>query len=197
MKKQVLVIHGGDAFATYEEYLTSLRDYKVDLSYFRRKGWKKTLPEKLGENYDVLNPEMPDPWNAKYIEWQIVFEKILPLLNDAIILIGHSLGGSFLAKYLSENKINKKIVGVFLVAACYDKDANGNGLHTFAMPEKLSMPTDKVFLYHSKDDTSVPFGDLELFHKQLPQATLRIFEDRNHFHQEEIPELVEDIKNLV
>ena len=37
-EKQVLVIHGGDAFATYEEYLSFLRNYKVDLESLKRKG---------------------------------------------------------------------------------------------------------------------------------------------------------------
>jgi len=35
------------------------------------------------------------------------------------ILIGHSLGGSFLLKYVSEEKIAKTVAGIFLIATPY------------------------------------------------------------------------------
>ena len=67
---------------------------------------------------------MPNLINAKYNEWEIIFNKLVPFLNDTIIFIGHSLGG-VLAKYLSENKFPKKILATFLICAPYDdKDAD-------------------------------------------------------------------------
>ena len=34
--KQVIAIHGGDAFSTYEEYLDDLRNFKIEsIEYFR------------------------------------------------------------------------------------------------------------------------------------------------------------------
>src|SRR4051812_10882369 len=108
MKKQVVVIHGGDTFGTYEEYIAFLKDFAIDsLEYFMKMGWKDTLQESLGGAYQVILPKMPNKINAKYVEWKVWFEKLLPLLNNEIILIGHSLGGTFLAKYLSENKLPK------------------------------------------------------------------------------------------
>ena len=41
--------------------------------------------------------------NARYEEWKIWFERMIPFLNDNVILVGHSLGGIFFVKYLSEN----------------------------------------------------------------------------------------------
>ncbi len=68
---------------------------------------------------------MPNKTNAQFEEWKIWFEKFIPFLNDGVILVGHSLGGVFLAKYLSENKFPKKIGGVFLVSAVYEKNQKG------------------------------------------------------------------------
>src|SRR3989344_3659970 len=105
MKTQIVVIHGGDTFDTYEQYLSFLKNYKIDFERFRenKKDWKATLAEKLGENYEVISHSMPNKRNAKYIEWKIWFEKFIPFLNPEVILVGHSLGGAFLAKYFSEN----------------------------------------------------------------------------------------------
>lgn len=198
MKKQVLVIHGGDTFDTYESYLNFLKTFEIDIERYKnsKNDWKAKLNEKLGEDYEVILPSMPNKTNAQFEEWKIWFEKFIPFLNDGVILIGHSLGGIFLAKYLSENKFPKKIGGVFLVSAVFDKDSEGYSVVSFSLPEKLDLQTENIYLYHSKDDPVVPFSALEQYKKALPQANTRIFEDRKHINQEEFPELVADILNI-
>lgn len=108
MKTQVVVIHGGDPFNTYEEYLTFLKNKELTLERLRRKDWKVPFENNLGEQYEVLAPAMPNKQNAKFSEWKLWFEKVTPLLNNEVILVGHSLGGIFLTKYLSENAYPKK-----------------------------------------------------------------------------------------
>ena len=198
MKKQVLVIHGGDAFATYEEYLSFLRNYEVDLESLKRKGWKEALQEKLGNEYEVIAPKMPNKSNARYIEWKIWFEKYISFVNDGGILLGHSMGGSFLAKYLSEEKFPKKIHATFLVSAPYDIDED-RALVEFVPPDSLSLLEEQggeVFLYHSKNDPLVPFGELEKYQRALPKARVHTFEDRGHFGQEEFSEIIQDLQSL-
>ena len=198
MKKQILVIHGGDTFETYEEYLNFLRKYEINIERYKteKDDWKPWLRKELGTNYEVILPTMPNKTNARFEEWKIWIEKLIPLLNDSVILIGHSMGGAFLAKYLSENKFPKKIDAVFLVSAVYDKDTEGYPLVSFALPKELDLQTDKVYLYHSEDDPVVPFSDLSKYQEALPNAKSRIFEDRKHINQEEFPELLEDIRSL-
>ncbi|KKR31753.1 MAG: hypothetical protein UT65_C0018G0007 [Parcubacteria group bacterium GW2011_GWF2_39_8b] len=200
MKKQVVVIHGGDTFETYEKYLDFLCNYEIDsLDYFKHKGWKSILQEKLGDDFEVIRPQMPNKINAKYLEWRIWFEKLVPLLNPEVILVGHSMGGIFLAKYLSENNFPKKILGTFLVSAPYDAETFEYTLVDFVLPadlKKFEEQGGKIYLYHSTDDDVVPFDNLEKYKKQLPSATARVFEDRGHFNQEDFPELVQDILNI-
>ena len=198
-KKQVVVVHGGDTFNTYDEYLSFLKGFEVDFERYRagKIGWKRNLGNTLGEEYEIIAPEMPDKTNAKYAEWKIWFDKFVPYLEDQIILIGHSLGGLFLAKYLSENTLSKSIRATFLVAACYDDKDADYSLADFAMPENLAnfeKQSPKIFLYHSSDDPIVPFADLGKYRKALPRATIRTFVDRGHFNQETFPELAEDIR---
>jgi len=198
MKKQIVVIHGGDTFESKEQYFKFLNNFEIDIERYKtsRDDWKPWLRQVLGDDYEVIIPIMPNKTNAQYDEWKLWMDKIMPFLNDDVILVGHSMGGSFLAKYLSESKFPKKIKAVFLIAAMFDYDDDGYSLQSFALPENLDLQTDKIFLYHSKDDTVVPYRSLENFKAKFPNATVRTFEDRGHCNQETFPELAEDIKNL-
>ncbi len=187
MKKQLIVIGGGDSFNTYEEFLKFLNDFPVTIERFRPySDWKSFLPERLGEEYDVLMPAMPNKQNAKFSEWKILFEKLLPFAEDGVVLIGHSLGGLFLVKYLAENGFPKRIGALFLVAA-----PQGEG--DFPLPvslENVSRQARKIYLIYSKDDKVVLFSESEFYTRELPKAELIAFEDRGHFNQPEFPEII-------
>ncbi|MBX4181306.1 alpha/beta hydrolase [Candidatus Parcubacteria bacterium] len=198
MKKQIVIIHGGGTFATYEDYLNFLRSYEINIERYKtdKDDWKPWVRRMLQENYEVITPHMPNKTNARYEEWKLWFEKFFPYINDGVILIGHSQGGIFLAKYLSENQFPKRIGGVMLISAPYDKDSEGYPVLSFSLPAILNLQTNNTFLYHSKDDPVVPFEALEQYQKLLPNAVARVFEDRKHINQEEFPELLKDILSL-
>jgi hypothetical protein len=178
--------------------LDFLRGYRIDIERYkiRRDDWKPWLRDKLGEGYEVILPVMPNKSNAQFDEWKIWFEKLSPFLNDDVVLVGHSLGGAFLAKYLSENKFPKKVKAVFLVGAVYDLDADGYSLASFRLPAQLDLQTKKIYLYHSEDDPVVPFSTLGKYKKALSSVETRVFTDRGHLNQEEFPELAQDILNI-
>lgn len=96
--QQILLIHGGDAWETHAEYIANLKAKEVTLEKLLLPDWKANLQNRFGVTAQVIMPRMPNSQNARYAEWKIYFEKIIPLLNDDLILIGHSLGGIFLAK---------------------------------------------------------------------------------------------------
>lgn len=199
MKKQIITIHGGDTFKTYEDYIQDLKDFEINFDDLRNKKWRNNLTERLGEEYEVLSLQMPNKFNAKYIEWKIWFDKYVPFFDKDIILIGHSLGGIFLAKYLAENEINKNIVATLLVAPPFDDKDSDYSLVDFILPAdmcKLEKQGGKIIFYHSKDDPIVPFVDVEKYKKVVSGSEIRIFEDRGHFFQSEFPEIVEDIKTM-
>ncbi len=199
-KQQILMIHGGNSFDTPEEYISYLKDSVLDIDRLRpRKDWKDTLQENLGDSYDVFLPKMPNATNAQYEEWKIMFEKIMRILDNELIFIGHSLGGVFLAKYLSENILNKKIRGLFLIAPPFNEAEMKESMASFALPAalgKMESQAGKIFIYQSKDDKVVPFSNGEKYKEQLPNAVFKAFEDRGHFNQEGFPEIIEDIKSL-
>lgn len=197
-KQQVLVIHGGTTFETYEDYITYLKNQEVYLERLRfKKDWKENLQSDLGKKYDVLLPVMPNKINARYLEWAIWFEKIIDQLDDNLILIGKSLGGIFLAKYLSENYLSKKIKAIFLVAAPFDEENSEEILGDFNLSFPLSKMTEqceKIFLLQSKDDNVVLYEQALKYKKMLPKAELITFESKGHFSQGNFPEIVKLIK---
>jgi len=198
MVQQVLVIHGGNAFETHGAYIDYLKTKELTLEDSTYKGWKDNLAADLSADFDVFTPRMPNAFNARYAEWKIWFEKLLALMDNDLILIGHSLGGIFLIKYLSENKIDKKISATFLVAAAYNTPSI-HPLVDFVITTNLSgleKQGGEIYIYHSKDDQVVPYSNCEDLAKALPLAKVKVFTDRGHFHQPNFPELVQDIKSL-
>ncbi len=197
-KQQIILIHGGTTFDTYEEYIEYLKSCTLSLDKIDFKDWKDNLQLELPE-YEVIYPKMPNAKNARYKEWKIWFEKLIPLIDENIILVGHSLGGIFLAKYLSENTFPKTIKQLHLVAPPYDTEACKDSLVDFALNntvEDLTSIAERLFLYHSTDDTAVPFADAEKYVRDLPLATFTVFENRGHFTQEVFPELIQNIQSI-
>lgn len=198
MKQQVVIIHGGDTFETYEAYWKYLESCELTLERINAKNWKDYLHLQL-PSCEVIYPKMPNSKNARYPEWKLWFEKLIPLLHDGVILVGHSLGGIFLAKYLAENNFPLGIKALYLIAAPYDDKDCDYPLADFALTnhlENLAKQVGKIYLYQSRDDLVVPFVDVEKYKKDLSGAELVIFEDRGHFNQETFPELVDSIKLL-
>ncbi len=200
MKQQVIVIHGGTSFDTYADYIAFLK--RRELTIEKLTGgddWKASLPLKLGDGFEVLLPKMPNGANARYVEWCIWLGRCIPFLNGDVILIGHSLGGIFLAKYLSEHIFPQSVKATLLVAAPFDDTATVESLTDFALPTslvKLAAQGGVIYLIHSQDDPVVPIEQVAKYQQALPRAKPMIFADRGHFNQANFPELVTLIQSL-
>ncbi|EKE20593.1 MAG: hypothetical protein ACD_7C00516G0002 [uncultured bacterium] len=83
MQKQIVYIHGGDSFDSHEDYIKYLKETEFSLDWFvQKKKWKTSLAEELGDEFQILMPDMPNKFNAVYEEWKIWFEKMMPFIND-------------------------------------------------------------------------------------------------------------------
>ncbi len=178
--------------------------FKVEVFLLRRgiAGGGEYLKIELGDDFHVIKPRMPLQDNAKYSDWKIHFERHLELMNDDVILIGSSLGGIFLAKYLSENRITKNIISVYLVCPPFDDDLIGEDLAGgFELGEDLNLIIEncgKVILMFSADDDCVPVSHAEKYRVKLDGAEVVIYDDKNgHFKVSEFPEIVDMIRKDV
>ncbi|TWP14917.1 hypothetical protein EUA75_02735, partial [TM7 phylum sp. oral taxon 353] len=79
--KQIVIVHGGSSFNSYENYLDSLKNSPL---HYERLLWAQKWREWLAQTingYDVLLPNFPNKQNAQYEEWKTYFKKLLPLLG--------------------------------------------------------------------------------------------------------------------
>lgn len=200
MKQQVVVIHGGTSFDTHEDYIDFIKTRELTLEKLKQPDdWKASLARELGDEFEVLLPKMPNGTNVRYAEWQIWLERCIPFLQDNVILIGHSLGGIFLAKYLSENTFPKRITATLLVAAPVSQTSTVESLKDFTLPPslaKMAAQAGTIYIVHSKDDPVVPFTEVARYQHLLPAVKTMIFADRGHFNQERFPELVALLQSL-
>ncbi len=197
-KLQVFLIHGGRTFKNSHSYLRYLHTKKI--SFEKKKKWSDDYLDKaLGKKYEVVRPRMPLQENAKYRDWKIFFGRCIPLLEKRCILIGNSLGGIFLAKYLSENKLPSKVLSVYLVCPPFDDSSPSEELAGgFKLGKDLSLirkNCEHLHLLFSRNDHVVPIAHAQKYRDQLPFADIVICRDKNgHFNVPTFPEIVQMIK---
>lgn len=155
------------------------------------------LQEALGKAYRVLYPKMPSPENPDYPPWKGRLEKLFAGLDDGVIVVGHSLGGSVLLKYLSEGGSHPRIAGLFLAATPFWGAPHWE-YEGFVLARGFAgrLPVTPVFLYHSRDDDVVPFSHLARYARRLPGAELRRPRGSGHLFRDGVPGLAEDISGL-
>jgi predicted alpha/beta hydrolase family esterase len=204
MKQQVFYIHGGGSYSRDEDYVYDLKNepLRSPSNEAERNRWDKHLRISLGETFEVFTPKMPNSSNAVYRDWSIWFERHFEYLRDDVILVGWSLGASFLARYLTENEVPFAVKAVLLLAGPFDRfvceGTREDGGDFYPDPEKvkdLQSIAEKIYILHSKDDFVVPYEHALKYKEALPEAELITFEDKNHFLVEELPELAGLIKN--
>ncbi len=197
-KTQILIIHGGEIFKNKKDYLNYLKTKEISLE--KKKSWSREYFDKeLGKKFEIIRPRMPLQENAKYEEWKIFFERYIPFLKNNVILIGNSLGGIFLAKYLSENKFPKKILATYLICPPFDNTLSEEDLvGGFRLKSDLSLIEKNckdVTLMFSADDTIVPVSHAEKYRKKLKNSKIIIYKSKNgHFRISRFPEIIKMIK---
>lgn len=199
-KPQILLIPGGMTFKNQKDYVSFLQNRTISIEPKVR--WtEQYLDKKLGKDFEIIRLRMPLQDNAKYADWRIHFERHFSYLRNNVILIGSSLGGIFLAKYLSENTFPKKTKATFMICPPFDNTIEGEDLvGGFVLGKDLSLiekNSKKTFFMFSKDDEVVPVSHAEKFRNKLNKSEIVIYESKNgHFKIPEFPEIVKIIKSL-
>lgn len=187
---RVLLIHGGGAgaFAADAALAASLRDG-------------------LGAGYAMHYPQMPDEEQPTYVAWRDRIAQELATMEGVVFLVGHSLGGSVLLKYLAEAGMDRVLVptpapitiaGLFLLAVPFWGTPDWE-VDEYALPEGFAgrlPPGLPVFLYHCRDDTVVPFTHVALYAQHMPHATIRAIDQGGHQLDNDFAAVARDISAL-
>jgi predicted alpha/beta hydrolase family esterase len=196
---KVVIVHGGNSYTNQElkemiherpEEIQAINQHSAKLEREEWAWYKNTEYELKKRGFETYYPQMPNSQNAKYLEWKKLFEDtVVKQLTTETHLIGHSLGGLFLVKYLAETKI--KIKALHLVSPSFSE----GDFESVENWEQINNNCESIYIWHSKDDNVVPFSEALKYHNFLSNSILFKYEDKGHFPNTEFPELVDFIDN--
>jgi predicted alpha/beta hydrolase family esterase len=156
----------------------------------------QSLKKALGSKYDVRFPRMPDEADPNVESWKQKISEELSHIAGEVILVAHSVGGSILLRYLADEKVDKPIAGVFLLAVpSWDKDRWN--FDDVKLPSDIAKKLDaipRLFFYQCRDDEVVPFAHLALHHARIPRAVTRAFDSGGHQFGNELAIVATDIR---
>lgn len=140
---------------------------------------------------NVVIPSFPLEVEVIYLDWVRIFEQCD--ISNETILIGHSCGGGFLLRYLSEHS-ELHPMKVILVAPWLD---SYNELTTdfmkFNIDSNISNRTDLQIFISTDDDDSL-LESFKIIKQKLPDVIFHEFSDKEHFCTPNFPELLDLLK---
>ncbi len=151
--------------------------------------WLKAIEEKKGN--EVFVPDFPNTEFPEYDAWREHWESIYASkIEKNAVLIGHSLGGSFLLRWLSEKQIS--VAGLILVAPAPDDCGIEEVKTFFTVPwneEILKKNIVKVTLLGAENDPYIPLEKFEALAKELG-ATFKKCSGGGHLNDKELLEIL-------
>jgi hypothetical protein len=126
--------------------------------------------------------EPPMPFRPRYNEWRKEFERFD--VSENTLLVGHSCGGGFLIRWLSENK-DKEVGKVVLVAPWLNPDDNPKSdtadFFDFEIEPNLVKRTKGVVIFVSHDDDQSVIESVNILRDKIHSLILREYSDKGHF----------------
>lgn len=158
------------------------------------------LKRALGPGYDVGFPRMPDEDEPDVAKWKKQIASELSGMSGSVILVAHSIGGSILLRYLAEENVERKIAGVYVLAApAWDGDRWSFDDLKLAddAAAKIASVTPRIVFFHCRDDEVVPFAHLALHGARIAQATTHALETGGHQFDDALTTVAEAIRARV
>jgi uncharacterized protein len=181
MRKNVIFFQGGGGQEDYDA------DAKLVAS----------LRLKLGDRYSIHYPLLPEGEGPDFGRRKQIGEALSVSAED-VLLVGHSLGASMLLAYLSENKVEKNIAGIFLISTPF-WSGDEDWVQAFKLPQDFAERIDRktpLFFYHAQDDEEVLFTQFAVYRQRLPWASFREISTGGHQFNNDLTIVAEDIKSL-
>lgn len=150
----------------------------------------------------AVSIEPPFPFRPRYDEWQKEFERFD--ITPDTILVGHSCGGGFLVRYLSEHK-DLNVGKVVLVAPWMNPDnyevSDTADFFEFEIDPAFPSRTKGVTVFISSDDEPSVVETVDMLKQQVHGLKLKEYTDKGHFSMNdlggvEFPDLLSDIISL-
>jgi len=175
-------------------------------------GWLAWLAMELGKSgiYACALP-MPNPSEPIKEEWINLMNELIGEPNENIFLVGHSLGGPAVLKYLESLNPKSKLGGVLLVSSFIEPlnvnetNSDFRKIDNFVIPainfENIKNIPNKMTVIHGQKDTVVPFSHSKIIAEKM-NCELVLIPEGDHFSQKmepicyELPEALEALLKI-
>ena len=149
----------------------------------------------LGADTRLAAPIMPEPDAPDAAAWEAALGDHLRQQQAPLVLVGHSLGGSVILKYLAGHDMPHGLAGVVSIATPFWGMQDWE--QEWRLPEGFEARLSelpRVVLYHSRDDDVVPVSHLDRYAEAMPKALVRKVDGRGHlFDDGKVADILADI----
>jgi hypothetical protein len=168
--RNAIIIHGKPG---KEEY------YNPHISSASNCHWIPWLQKQLLVNEIAANtPEVPHAYEPDYPVWKREFERFE--VTSETILVGHSCGGGFLVRWLSENK-DVNVKKVILVAPWLDIDRIvTTDFFDFEIDPNLSIQVGELIIFNSDNDAADIHASVKKIRDKVDGILYREFHGYGH-----------------
>ena len=147
----------------------------------------------------AVSIEPPFPFRPRYNEWKKEFERFEA--GPDTILVGHSCGGGFLVRYLSEHK-DLRVGKVVLVAPWINPDnyevSDTADFFDFEIDPDFPSRTKGTSVFISSDDETSVVKTVDILKDKVKGLDIQQYSDKGHFTlsalgTNEFPELLNEV----
>lgn len=186
MKKKVYIIHGWEG-GPHEKQLVWLKEQLIT------------------NGFAVGIPTMPNADEPEINAWVGHLQNTISDLNENVYLVGHSIGGQAIMRYLESLPVDVKIGGVVFIAGWFtltgleteeEKQIAKPWLTTPIDFDKVKSHADKFVAIFSDDDPFVPLENQKKFEQNLDADTI-LLHGKGHLTSETIIELPEVLAEIL
>ncbi len=120
----------------------------------------------LAKGIEIKTPLMPSPWQPDYEKFKKAFEK--HGVDENTILVGHSCGCAFLARWLGETK--KRIFKLIFVAPWKIPDKGDKfreKFYIYPIDKTIKDRVKEIVMFTADDEEDDGKESLKIFHKAL------------------------------
>lgn len=186
--KNAIILHG---FQDKEEY------YNPTTASPSNGHWKPWLQKQLLiRDIHAQTPEVFNSWRLNYDGWAKEFERFE--ITPETILVGHSCGGGFLVRWLSEHP-DVRVGKVVLVAPWINPDGEEQtDFFDFQIDSYLASRTSGITIFNSDNDFPSVLHSVEILRKEIEDVEYCEFYNYGHFCYDdmktyEFPELLDKL----
>jgi pimeloyl-ACP methyl ester carboxylesterase len=152
-------------------------------------GYKKLLVHDIKAD----TPEVPLAFDPQWEMWVREVERFD--IGPDTTLVGHSCGGGFWIRYLSEHK-DIRVDKVVLVAPSLGRDWDERGFFDFTIDPGIAQRAKNILIFYADNDRPAIQEAVASLQQEIPGVELRLCPGMGHFTHEdmaspEFPELLQ------